>query len=159
MCSWRYPLLKGDGEPPVHSISGRTEVDTFLCPSKAPRNQRKRPGTDFGPISESGRCWRMSRRSYPVPARHSKRSSRSSLSTFRIGRLGSIQTFGARKTGIPSAAPLLNMWRAQFLGDLRCPLFFNASLQLRDEKFRLKRLHKSGSAIEGGGTLLFRKSG
>src|SRR5271166_5349141 len=38
MCSWRYPLLKGDGEPPVHSISGRNEVDTLLYPHKVPQN-------------------------------------------------------------------------------------------------------------------------
>src|SRR5271166_1154541 len=46
MCSWRYPLLKGDGEPPVHSISGRIEVDTFLYPHKAtpePTQEARKP--------------------------------------------------------------------------------------------------------------------
>src|SRR5271157_848066 len=43
MCSWRYPLLKGDGEPPVHSISGQVKVYTFLYLLAALQNQRKRP--------------------------------------------------------------------------------------------------------------------
>ena len=47
-----------------------------------------RPAADIGLISESARCWGMSRRSCPAPTHHSKRYPFFSTCTFLIGRLG-----------------------------------------------------------------------
>ena len=82
---------------------------------------RSRPRRDIGPISESACCWRLSRRSDPTLAHHSKRPFPFCTSTFRIG------CPGARSALKCKTVPLRGTGARRFLHLFRDGLPWTAS--------------------------------